>query len=108
MKLENLDKKLKYLDKETDLRLTSESEPLTVKEVLATLCASGYDQPTRLEMARLYKLANTIYDAKTELEVDAEDITVINKAIEANVPKYGPYVRMQVLIESGLEKEEKK
>lgn len=107
MKLENLDKELTYFDRKTAIRANNDSQPITVREVFSNLCAAGYTQPTSIDTIRLYKLANAIFDAKKELEVSADEVTLIKKVAEANLVKYGPYVLAQALIESGIEKEEK-
>lgn len=108
MKLINLDKQLTYFDKKTPIKLSEKSKPITVREVFSNLCAAGYKQPSSIDIVRLYKLANAIYEAKKELEVDADDVTLIKKVSEANIITYSPYVLAQALIESGIEKEEKK
>lgn len=85
-----------------------EPEPLKVKDVLMNLCGRGYEKTRSTDVPKFYRLMLAINDAKNELQIDDEDLSLLKKAIEANIPKYEPYMLGPALILSGIEEDEKK
>lgn len=79
-----------------------EKEYLYIREVLANLCAVGYDKTKTTDVPKLYMLSVNIMKADESLEIDDEDLALIKKTIESNKPEYKAYVLGPVMTETGI------
>ncbi len=106
MKLVNLTETIKNLKgeeiKETDPKTKAE-KPVFVKDVLASIAASGFEKPKPLEQVRLFRLAQRLMEAGESLTVNAESIELLKKCIDENRIGSAPLVIGQILLLSGLE-----
>lgn len=102
MKLKNLKKTI------TDFRgreirfAFNENKSMSIGEAIANIASSGYKGVTAKESINLYKLAIEI-DGKEEIDINANMVSSINKAIENNQIGFTPIIIGQILIETGLE-----
>ena len=102
MKLKNLSKVLVMLDGKP---IKQDKVELTVGFVLANMAAGGFEKVKPLEAVRLHQLAMRIYESKSELDVNAESVSLLKRVMEENRGGYTVLILGQVLLESELEKE---
>lgn len=106
MELKNLSKNI------TDMRgkeITIENTKISVRDVLSNIIASGFERPEAIDVANLYALANSVYNAKDTIDVSTTQVELINKCVKSNRWErvYTPYVIGQVLLLSGIESDKK-
>lgn len=80
----------------------AEPEYLYIREVLANLCAVGYEKTKTSDIPRLYMLSVNIMKADESLEIDDEELALIKKTIDSNVPIYKAYILGPVMSETGI------
>lgn len=109
MEITNLTKKLVDMRGDT-IKIGDDNKEIVVKDVLANVIASGFERPSQVEVALLYNLASTVYNATNNLEVSSEQVALINKCIDGHrwEKGYTPFMIGQVLEASGLAKSDKK
>jgi hypothetical protein len=109
--LKNLNKPILTLRGEPWKIVMEEGKPaeqLYIRDVLANLCAMGYDKTKSTDIPRLYSLSLNIMKAKSTLDIEDDELALIKKTIEANKPEYRPFVLGPVLVETGIVSENKK
>jgi len=110
MKLVNLSKVIKDFDgNEVKMTPAPDSPSLTIKAAFENLCMLGYQQKTpTADSVSLMHIGQAIHDAKDELEVNADDVTLLKKVIDANMMEFKPIIIKAVYEDTGLGKTEKK
>lgn len=110
MRLVNLDRIIKDFDgNEVKMTPSPDSPSLTIKKALESLCMLGYQQKTpTADSVALIHLGQSIHDAKDELDVNAEEVTLLGKIIDANMMEFKPLVTKAIYEDTGLGKKEKK
>lgn len=82
MKLKNLDKELTTISG-ARIMLTKD-KPLTYRASLVSSCEMYRPTPGAGEAIKAYQIGMRILDAKTELDIEAEELILLKKIVENN------------------------